>query len=105
MALPGVVLITEYPWQQILDHWSDHIPSIADAGIVATALANRYGAVATFDQKTHPTNDHPGLGVVLASFLGLRPVTPEVAGSSAVGPAKLSDSAAFLLLAEPKKKM
>jgi hypothetical protein len=40
MALPGVVLITDYPWQQILDHWSDHIPSIADAGIVAIALAN-----------------------------------------------------------------
>lgn len=51
MRLPGVVLITEYPWEQILDLWSDRIPSIADAGIVAIALANRYDVVATFDQK------------------------------------------------------
>jgi len=51
MGLPGVVLITEYPWEQILDLWSARIPSIADAGIVAIALANRYDAVATFDQK------------------------------------------------------
>jgi predicted nucleic acid-binding protein len=51
LALPGVVLITGYPWKQILDHWSERLPSIADAGIVAIALANRYDAVATFDQK------------------------------------------------------
>ena len=51
MALPGIVLITEYPWDQILDHWSDRIPSIADAGFVAITLANHYDVVATFDQK------------------------------------------------------
>lgn len=51
MGLPGVALITEYPWKQIFDLWSDRIPSIADAGIVAIARANRYDAVATFDQK------------------------------------------------------
>jgi len=51
MALPGIVLIREYPWEQLLDQWSDRFPSIADAGIVAIALANRYEAVATFDQK------------------------------------------------------
>lgn len=51
MGLPGVVLTTEYPWEQILDLWSDRISSIVDAGIVAIALANRYDAVATFDQK------------------------------------------------------
>lgn len=51
MALPGVMLITDYPWPQILDLWSDRIPSIADAGIIAIALANHYDGVATFDQK------------------------------------------------------
>jgi len=51
MALPGVVVITAYPWKQILDRWSDLLPSIADAAIIAIALANRYDAVATFDQK------------------------------------------------------
>ena len=51
MALPGVVLITEYPWLQIFDLWSDRIPSIADAGIVAIALTNHYDSIATFDQK------------------------------------------------------
>jgi predicted nucleic acid-binding protein len=51
LALPGVVLISECPWQQLLDHWNDRLPSIADAGIVALALANRYEAIATFDQR------------------------------------------------------
>ncbi|HVE72494.1 MAG TPA: PIN domain-containing protein [Thermoanaerobaculia bacterium] len=51
MALPGIVLLTEYPWEQILGLWSARISSIADAGIVAIALTNRYDAVATFDQK------------------------------------------------------
>jgi predicted nucleic acid-binding protein len=51
LALPGVMIITEYPWRQILPLWSDALPSIADAAIVAIALANRYDAVATFDQK------------------------------------------------------
>ena len=66
MALPGVVLLTEYPWPQILGHWSDRLPSIADAGIVAITLANRYDAVATFDQKPDQTHDESGRGVVLA---------------------------------------
>jgi len=61
MALPGVILITEYPWKQILDHWSDLIPSIADAAIIAIALANRYDGVATFDQKL--TRQMKNLGV------------------------------------------
>lgn len=51
MALPGVLLITEYPWKQILEQWSDPLPSIADAAIVAIALANDHDAVATFDRK------------------------------------------------------
>lgn len=51
MALPGVIIVADYPWQQLLDHWSDRIPSIADAGIVALAIARHYDAIATFDQK------------------------------------------------------
>jgi predicted nucleic acid-binding protein len=51
MALSGVVVITEYPWEQILLSWSDRLPSIADAAIVAIALVNHHDAVATFDQK------------------------------------------------------
>ena len=51
IALPGVILVTEYPWQEILDQWSDRLPSIADAGIVALGIAHRYDAVATFDKK------------------------------------------------------
>jgi predicted nucleic acid-binding protein len=51
MALPGVIIINEYPWRHVLEHWSDSLPSIADAAIVAIALVDRYEAVATFDQK------------------------------------------------------
>lgn len=51
IALPGVILITEYPWQEILDQWSERLPSIADAGIVALGTTHRYDAVATFDRK------------------------------------------------------
>lgn len=51
IALPGVVIVTNYPWPQILEQWSDRVPSIADAGIVALAITHRYDAVATFDQK------------------------------------------------------
>jgi predicted nucleic acid-binding protein len=61
IALPGVMLVTEYPWQQILDQWSDRFPSIADAGIVALAMTNRYDAIATFDQKL--TRQMMSLGV------------------------------------------
>ena len=51
IALPGVIIVTEYPWQEILDHWSDRLPSITDAGIVALGIARHYDAVATFDRK------------------------------------------------------
>ena len=51
LAYPGVVLLTEYPWNDVLDQWHDSMPSIADAAIVAIAVANRYDAVATFDAK------------------------------------------------------
>lgn len=51
IALPGVILVMEYPWQEILDQWSDRLPSITDAGIVALGITHRYDAVATFDRK------------------------------------------------------
>ena len=61
ITLPGVIVITEYPWKQILAHWSDQFPSIADAAIVAITLAKRYDTVATFDQKL--IRQMKGLGV------------------------------------------
>jgi predicted nucleic acid-binding protein len=50
IALPVVTLVTD-PWQEILDQWSDRLPSIADAGIVSLGITHRYDAVATFDKK------------------------------------------------------
>lgn len=61
IALPGVIIVTEYPWQEILDQWSDRIPSITDAGIVALGITHHYDAVATFDQKL--TRQMTSLGV------------------------------------------
>lgn len=51
IALPGLVVIDDCPWKDVLDHWPDPFPSIADAAIVAVVIANRYDALATFDQK------------------------------------------------------
>ena len=51
LALPGVQLTDESPWRRVFDVWPRPLPSLADASIVAVALANRYEAVATFDRK------------------------------------------------------
>jgi predicted nucleic acid-binding protein len=49
--LPGVQLTDESPWRRVFDVWPRPLPSLADASIVAVAMANRYEAVATFDRK------------------------------------------------------
>jgi hypothetical protein len=49
--LPGVQLTDESPWRRVFDVWRRRVPSLADALIVAVAMANRYEAVATFDAK------------------------------------------------------
>jgi predicted nucleic acid-binding protein len=51
LALPGVQLTDESPWRRVFDVWPRPLPSLADASIVAVAMANRYEAVATFDRK------------------------------------------------------
>jgi predicted nucleic acid-binding protein len=51
VALPGVQLTDESPWRRVFDVWPRPLPSLADASIVAVAMANRYEAVATFDRK------------------------------------------------------
>lgn len=51
VALPGVQLSDESPWRRVFDVWPRPLPSLADAAIVAVALASRYDAVATFDRK------------------------------------------------------
>ncbi|MCU1230111.1 MAG: PilT protein domain protein [Acidobacteria bacterium] len=51
LALPGVQITDESPWRRVFDVWPRPLPSLADASIVAVAMANRYEAVATFDRK------------------------------------------------------
>lgn len=51
LALPGVTAIDDCPWKKVFDYWPERLPGLADATIVAVASANRYDAVATFDQK------------------------------------------------------
>jgi predicted nucleic acid-binding protein len=51
VTLPGARVIDDCPWKQVLDVWPDPLPSLADAAILAVAVTNRYGAVATFDKK------------------------------------------------------
>jgi len=51
IALPGVLVIDECPWKQVLEYWPAPLPSIADAAIVAVAASKRDDAIATFDRK------------------------------------------------------
>jgi predicted nucleic acid-binding protein len=51
MALPGVLVIDEFPWKRVLEYWPSPLPSLADAAIVALAGNKRYDAIATFDRK------------------------------------------------------
>ena len=51
VALPGVTAIDECPWRKVFEYWPERLPGMADAATVAIAIADRYDAVATFDQK------------------------------------------------------
>lgn len=51
IALPGVKAIDDCPWKKVFEYWPEQLPGLADAATVAVAIANRYDAVATFDQK------------------------------------------------------
>lgn len=51
IALPGVTAIDDCPWKRVFEYWPERLPGLADAASVATAMANRYDAIATFDQK------------------------------------------------------
>jgi predicted nucleic acid-binding protein len=50
-TFPGAQLVDECPWKRVLDIWPDPVTGLADAVIVAVAMATRCDAVATFDRK------------------------------------------------------
>ncbi len=50
-AFPGVETIDDCPWKRVFEIWQNPLADLADAAIVAVAVAKRYDAVATFDQK------------------------------------------------------
>jgi len=50
MALAGVIVIDDCPWQEFFEHWSDMRRDVGDAAILAVSIANRY-SLATFDHK------------------------------------------------------
>jgi predicted nucleic acid-binding protein len=49
IALPGLTAIDDCPWRKVFEYWPERLPGLADAATVA--IANRYDALATFDQK------------------------------------------------------
>lgn len=51
IALPGVTPVDDCPWKKVFDLWPEQLTGLADAASVAVAIANRYDAIATFDQK------------------------------------------------------
>ena len=50
-SFPGIQIVDDCPWKRVLEIWPDPMPGLADAAIVAVAIANRYDAIATFDRK------------------------------------------------------
>ena len=50
-SFPGVRVVDECPWKRVLEIWPARLTSLADAAIVAVAMAGRHDAVATFDRK------------------------------------------------------
>ena len=51
LAFPGVETIDDCPWKRVFEIWQNPLADLADAAIVAVAVAKRYDAVATFDRK------------------------------------------------------
>jgi len=51
IALPGVAVVNDCPWKKVFEYWPEPLSGMADAATVAVTIANRYDAVATFDQK------------------------------------------------------
>ena len=51
LAFPGVETIDDCPWKRVFEIWQNALADLADAAIVAVAVAKRYDAVATFDRK------------------------------------------------------
>lgn len=51
LSFPGVQVTDDCPWNRIFALWPNPLPGLADASIAALATANRYDAIATFDQK------------------------------------------------------
>ncbi len=51
LAFPGVETIDDCPWKRVFGIWQNPLADLADAAIVAVAVAKRYDAVATFDRK------------------------------------------------------
>ena len=51
VSFPGVQVTDDCPWNRIFELWPNPLPGLADASIAALARANRYDAIATFDQK------------------------------------------------------
>ena len=61
LAFPGVETIDDCPWKRVFEIWQKPLADLADAAIVAVAVAKRYDAVATFDRKL--ANRLGGFGV------------------------------------------
>lgn len=51
ISFPGMRVVDDCPWKQVLEIWPDPLSGLTDAAVVALATANRYDAVATFDRK------------------------------------------------------
>ncbi|HXA16228.1 MAG TPA: hypothetical protein VN380_04510 [Thermoanaerobaculia bacterium] len=92
---PGMKIVDDCPWKRVLELWPDPLSGLTDATIVAlasridtTPLRRSIGSSRTsskgsastrvFEERSRANQQH---------IVTLRPVTPEVAGSSLVGPA------------------
>ena len=50
-SFPGMQIVDECRWKNVLEIWPDTLSGLGDSVIVAVAMATRCDAVATFDRK------------------------------------------------------
>lgn len=62
VGLAGVAVIDDCPWKKVFEQWPSRLQGLADAATMAVAIAKRYDAIATFDQKMRNRMRSLGVG-------------------------------------------
>ena len=61
LSMPGVRIMDELSWQQLLDLWPGQLRDFADAALAVACRAGGHDAIATFDSDFRKTLDSLGI--------------------------------------------